>query len=401
MIPMPQVMPDREKLSYVIGSDTIVNAMPYLPARVPFDDLVLDFLQALSEQLLRDTARYPDVATFAFWCRRAALEKEKAAYGNRGIRLGRGVIFHSTPSNVPVNFAFSFVAGLLAGNANIIRLPAKAFPQVECICKVIAALLRDTFREFVPYVCMVRYAGSPLLNDWFSAHCDVRIVWGGDDTVTRIRRSPLPPRSTEIPFADRVSFLVIQADAYLKTPDKRALALHFYNDTFLSDQNACTSPFLVVWLGNQKAQARNIFWHEAREAAALYALTPVQTVGKLDSLCMVAAQRHACLEPEQDWLITRVLVDELDAGLLDLKYHSGFFFEYEAERLEAILPLCTRRCQTITYWGLDKTELENFVTRCRPAGVDRIVPMGHSMDFSLVWDGIDLIDALSRAVTVS
>ena len=86
-------MPDREKLSYVIGSDTIVNAMPYLPARVPFDDLVLDFLQALSEQLLRDTARYPDVATFAFWCRRAALEKEKAAYGNRGIRLGRGVIF--------------------------------------------------------------------------------------------------------------------------------------------------------------------------------------------------------------------------------------------------------------------------------------------------------------------
>ena len=160
-------MPDREKLSYVIGSDTIVNAMPYLPARVPFDDLVLDFLQALSEQLLRDTARYPDVATFAFWCRRAALEKEKAAYGNRGIRLGRGVIFHSTPSNVPVNFAFSFVAGLLAGNANIIRLPAKAFPQVECICKVIAALLRDTFRELVPYVCMVRYAGSPLLNDWF------------------------------------------------------------------------------------------------------------------------------------------------------------------------------------------------------------------------------------------
>lgn len=398
---MPQRTPDHEKLTYVIGSHATVNAMPHLPARVPFDDLILNFLQSLSALLLRETPRYPDVTTFAFWCRRAAMEKEKAAHSNRNIRLGRGVIFHSTPSNVPVNFAFSLVAGLLAGNANIVRLPARPFPQVDSICRAISALLNDTFQELAPYICMVRYAGSPQLNDWFSAHCDVRIVWGGDDTVTRMRRSPLPPRATEIPFADRASFLVLQSDAYLKATNRQELAHHFYNDTFLSDQNACTSPFLVVWLGEHKSQARTLFWQEARKAAALYTLAPVQTVGKLDALCMAAARRPVRLEPEQDWLITRVLVESLDAELPALRYHSGFFFEYEAERLEDILPLCTRRCQTITYWGLDKAELEDFVLRCRPAGVDRIVPLGQSMDFSLVWDGIDLIDALSRAVIVS
>ena len=34
-----------------------------------------------------------------------------------------------------------------------------------------------------------------------------------------------------------------------------------------------------------------------------------------------------------------------------------------------------------------------------PAGVDRIVPIGRTMDFALVWDGVDLIRTMSRAIT--
>lgn len=36
----------------------------------------------------------------------------------------------------------------------------------------------------------------------------------------------------------------------------------------------------------------------------------------------------------------------------------------------------------------------------RPHGVDRVVPMGKSMDFNLVWDGYDLIRSLSRKISV-
>ena len=34
------------------------------------------------------------------------------------------------------------------------------------------------------------------------------------------------------------------------------------------------------------------------------------------------------------------------------------------------------------------------------SGIDRIVPVGKTMDFSLVWDGRDLINELSRVVVV-
>ena len=50
-----------------------------LPAQAPFSDEVLDFLNALSKELMNDPAakEYPDVMTFAFFCRMANLKQLK------------------------------------------------------------------------------------------------------------------------------------------------------------------------------------------------------------------------------------------------------------------------------------------------------------------------------------
>ena len=32
--------------------------------------------------------------------------------------------------------------------------------------------------------------------------------------------------------------------------------------------------------------------------------------------------------------------------------------------------------------------------------VDRVVPMGHTMDFDLIWDGYNLVNQLTRVVDV-
>ena len=50
--------------------------------------------------------------------------------------MGRGTVLHITPSNVPTNFAYSMVFGLLSGNNNIIRLPSKNFLQVKILCEI-------------------------------------------------------------------------------------------------------------------------------------------------------------------------------------------------------------------------------------------------------------------------
>ena len=83
-------------------------------------DEAIVFLSDLSGKLLHDpqTREYPDVTSFAFWCRKGNLKKLKDGYAQR---LGRGLAFHVAPSNVPMNFAFSFAFSLLAGNGNIVR----------------------------------------------------------------------------------------------------------------------------------------------------------------------------------------------------------------------------------------------------------------------------------------
>ena len=51
----------------------------------------------------------------------------------------------------------------------------------------------------------------------------------------------------------------------------------FYNDTYLTDQNACTSPKLVIWLGNNKLEAKKIFWDNLHELVKKkYTVQPVQ-----------------------------------------------------------------------------------------------------------------------------
>ena len=165
----------------------------------------------------------------------------------------------STVLCFPVNFAYSLVAGLLNGNANVVRVPSKDFPQVSIIADAFDAAL-DKYEEMRPYIQLVRYGRDKDINDLFSSIADVRVVWGGNQTIEELRKSPLPPRSGEITFADRYSLAVIDSDSYLEIEDKDHVADDFYNDTFFSDQNACTSPRVVVWTGNRIEEAKKIFW---------------------------------------------------------------------------------------------------------------------------------------------
>lgn len=391
-----------DELKYVIGNAETIEQMVYAPPLPLFCDEVISFLNDLSKLIIKNGRTYSDVATFGFWCRKAALIQEKAKYDDISERLGRGIVFHSTPSNVPVNFAFSFAAGLLAGNANIVRLPAKDFEQVNIICNTIKELLNNNYKKLQPYLCMVKYPSVKEISDIFSLICDSRIIWGGDETIKNLRRSPLKARANEITFADRYSIAIINADEYLKDKDKTRIIQDFYNDTYFSDQNACTTPVLIIWTGKEKNNAKKEFWALLHKLVkAKYSMKAVQSIGKLNAFYKVASDYDVKLIKNDDFLITRIAIDKLDDKIMDFKYNSGFFFEYDIKNLEEIIPAVSNsKCQTITYYGISREELKNFLQRYCPKGVDRIVPVGKSMDFNLVWDGYDLIRSLSRKITI-
>ena len=391
-------------VTYVLGGAESEARMVDVRPLPIFSEEAVAFLAAFSARILADAEAkaYPDVVTLGFWCRPAALRQMQKLYDAERNRVGRGIVFHIAPSNVAVNFAYSCLAAFLAGNASIVRLPSKDFPQVDVLCRIFAETLAE-FPALFPYFLFVRYGHAQEVNEHYSRMCQTRVVWGGDVTIEAIRRAPLAPRANEITFADRHSLAVIDADAYLAAENKERIAQDFYNDTYLSDQNACTAPHFVVWLGaaEKVKAAQELFWRTLHALVQdRYTLQGVQAVDKLTQLYRLGVHAAARQVPMADNLITRVCVAELTEELAAYRTGSGFFIEYAAQELAEIRPLCGISCQTLSYYGVQRDALLQEILAMRPAGVDRIVPLGRTMDFALVWDGIDLIRTMSRVVQV-
>ena len=393
--------PEFSALRFVIGSPEELERLAGAPAEEPFAPARVALLNEASRAILADPASraYPDVVTFAFWIRRANLEGMKRRFLREGtLRLGRGVVFHIAPSNVPVNYAYSFAAGFLLGNANLVRLPSKEFPQAEIVNRALRRALEGS--EYQGTQLFVRYPRSREINDYGSSICNVRVVWGGDATIRELRQSPLPPRAGEVTFADRASICVIDAETYRRDPS--GIAEGFYNDTYLSDQNACTSPRLVCWMGEEAAvaEAREAFWRRLKEQVSRrYAFQPVQFVDKLTACCLAAAAVEGVrVLPSEDGEITRVELERLDPGIWACQGNSGFFYEYRLRDVLELAPLCDEKLQTVALLGDRSILLPLLKSGVR--GIDRVTAIGHTMDFDLIWDGYDLTEQLTREVSL-
>ncbi|MEK9727152.1 MAG: acyl-CoA reductase [Candidatus Margulisiibacteriota bacterium] len=379
------------------------------PPLVPFDDETIDYLNALSKVIRKDPIlrNYPDVATFAFFCRESNINQLKKRYSNtNSFKLGRGVIFHISPSNVPINFAFSLVSGLLSGNVNIVRVPSKVFEQVNIVVNAINELSKNKKYHMISNrILLVQYDRNSDATRFFSSHCDVRIIWGGDETIQHIRNHPIPSKSFDITFADRYSISAINTNELISSKAKiDPLVNGFYNDTFLFDQNACTAPHLIVWLGSKKniENTKTIFWNRLNEIVQKeYVLNPISAVKKLTTFFSQCIEiKNTRIVKGKNNLIWRAEINKLDKRIDEFRCNSGYFSEYTASSLNELSLIINRKYQTLSYYGLSKENIHEFLKRVTPVGIDRIVPIGRTLEFSLTWDSYNLIESLSRNIEI-
>lgn len=369
-----------------------------------FSENNINFLNEISSYLLKDKRSrvYPDVISFAFFCRKANLISLKDKFKSDLIQIGRGLTFHVAPGNVPVNFAYSFVAGLLAGNNNIVKVSSKEFPQVDLILEVISKVINtEQFKDFKDKCAFVKYDRSSDATAFFSEMADARVIWGGDNTIETIKKNPTKPRCIDVCFSDRYSIAVIKTDSVIKEDGKmlKKIAESFYNDTYLFDQNACSAPHLVFWLGNNNIEEAKLkFWNAVHEyAISHYNFRDIMAVDKETAFYQQAVKMNIKKEESTDNIIYRVnLEGELPKDIPDYRSKCGYFVEHSISSLEEITPIITRQYQTLIYHGFSIEEMRQFIISNKLKGLDRIVPFGDSTKFSLIWDGYNLISILSR-----
>ena len=392
-------------IQWLLGDEN-VSVCPMMP----YSQLVIDFLDQLSTVLRKSVnpGEYPDIISIAFWCRKGNILKLKEQAQDIESSLGKGLVFHITPSNVPVNFAFSFFFGLLSGNSNIVRVPSKDYPQTDIICSAIKQVLCDKKYDSIKRGnAFVKYGHEEEITDEFSSMADARIIWGGDESIKSIRKSPLKPKATEIVFADRYSFGVISLAAVKNASDSelKALSHSFYNDTYLMDQNACSTPHLIVWkkdvMGEDELMIKKTFWDAVAKEAKNYDLEPIKAIDKYTNLCAVGMEGELEVTTVNRWenLLYVVNLNKLPQDICTLRGRFGMFFDVTIDDVNALAPYIDEKVQSLLYYGIDRDELKRFVISNGLLGVDRIVPFGKALDIGVFWDGYDIIGQLSRRIS--
>lgn len=371
-----------------------------------FSDNSISLLNYLSIELYKSpkVREYPDVATFAFFCRKANILNLKRKYNQGGFRLGRGIVFHIAPSNVPVNFAYSMVAGLLSGNNNIVRVPSKNFEQVSIIIEALKnVVISNNSFDLENRLFLVKYEKTSYVTEYFSSICDIRVIWGGDQTIDLVRINKIQPRSIDITFSDRYSFAIINAEKIVNEKNIDKVANNFFNDTYLFDQNACSAPRIVTWIGSEDVikEAKNIFWNSVQNRITNYDFSPILAIDKLVSLLEQSTMGNQLTKVKSiNNKLWRINTPTLFKELENYTCAGGYFLEYNANSIDEIASFVTRKFQTMAYFGFEKDDLMKSIKKMKLLGIDRVVPFGKTTDFDLIWDGYDLIYTLSRECLV-
>ncbi|MEM9288832.1 MAG: acyl-CoA reductase [Pseudomonadota bacterium] len=378
--------------------DRVLDAAPF-PA---FDDRIIAIFDALHQKIMaHPKARaFPDLAAFGFFVRARHLETLKQSYLADRTLLGRGLAFHIGPANVPLNFAYSLTASLLAGNPTIVRVSSKDFEQAGILVTLLNEALAQA--DLPDVAAVIQYDHTSDYNQILSKACDIRVVWGGDETIAFFKGIPTQPHATEIQFANRYSALLIDAAFYLEDCDPAETAQRVYNDIYPFDQQACTSPKLVFWLGNTDAcsAAKARFWPALASllTSSSYETKPGLGVRHFKSMAQMAARHDVAEAGAHLHPNLKVLnLGEAAAPVMPWSGSEGLFLQTDIEDLSALGRHLDHRCQTLSVIGDVKDDILRTMAAQGMKGIDRIAPVGSSANFSFIWEGKDLIHAMSRS----
>ena len=382
---------------------TLINSKGY----EPYAENVLEFLSQVSREILshESTRMFPDVASFGFWCRKGNLKRHKKSYKPVHRRIGRGLVLHVAPANVPVNFAFSLAFGLIAGNINIVRLPSERFQQTDFLLDIFSKVINlNEFIAIKDRIIFVNYDRNSKISECLSNEVNARVIWGGDQTVKFFRSLPTKPRCIDVFFPDRYSMCLLDAKSLLLLPSSKLnnLVSKFCNDALLFQQNGCSSPHLINWIGSETdiGKAQNLFWAAVTEhVVSSGVLAEKDMLGNLTHAFDVGLSNESTsFKLTQCDTIFRMSIKDFPDNIETFKSTNGFFCETATNSLDKLRLIINEKYQTITYYGIEPAEIADFVTNNGLLGIDRIVPVGSAFEMDIHWDGYDIVFHLSRCI---
>lgn len=401
-----------------------------------FNDQQLKFVATLSQCLLKNKAYkvFPELVALGFWLRETNLHKKIQAVGladklkkhdlkakdlkakdlktqdTQTKPIGLGFVAHFTPANVDTMFVYSWVASLLMGNTNLVRVASQDSESKKQLLKLIQQLCSQVeFAQIARQNIFVSYDKSTNWTAQISALADARMIWGGDASVSAITDFVTKPNCKDFSFADKHSVAITTFNNI--TEHAPQAAQNIWRDTQAFYQQACSSPRVLYLIKpadistQQCSQSLHKLFLELNSLAKSDYdnwLDDTRVNEHLLTLQSLSINDKEKLNPQLIQLdtITALSLDTLNQASMEMHKGNGIFYVRVCESNDALMQelqaVIGQKLQTIS---VSKDCIDNIKSQAKLHLTHhsyRIQEAGQALDFSFSWDGYNLLAGLSQ-----
>jgi hypothetical protein len=379
-------------------------------------NIILDLFErwsaALDAPVLREI---PGLAFLRLWLRRGTLEpillRELGANSLNGgwqeegrIRLRAfplGIVGHWPAGNIEIQPVLSLTCALLGGNACLVRVPTGLVEPTRLITEKLHQVDRDGLLTERVFLASFDHERTDL-HEAMAQSVDGAMIWGGEESVLRVRALPFPHWARVVVFGPRISVAAMDTGAWTDEKQRESWCRRIARDVWQFDQQACSSPQVLFLERSDGCDPtgfveglKHAFQEENRahprpeiEPHLTSAICQARASWLLDDIA-----HRAWFPASPDWTIlqgTGVDVPRPTQGRT--------ISVLSAEGLLEVISKFDGTVQTLGLAVKDAKREEMLAEAAGRHGVDRVVRLGQMHVFGSPWDGTDLIRPMVRLV---
>lgn len=316
----------------------------------------------------------------------------------------RGLVCHWLAGNVQILGMFALVQSIISKNVNLLKVSSRddgVFTDILNEFKGVSytsvdghTITGDDLLKTISIVYFSRHAEK--LGEVMSKEADVRIAWGGRESVETVSAYPARYDAETVIFGPKLSFSVIAKEELSSAQEAKKLARKVSVDVSVFDQTGCASPhnLFIEEGGNVSPEEFCDILGDSMTKTELQIPKPLMSpeqVSQIHSTRGVYDFKGIVKGSENmSWTI---LFDDLDE--IDRPVYSRVLFVHKVKSIMDSLKYIDENTQTIGI-AAPKEKALAYANEATRKGVMRLPLIGRMLNFEMPWDGIFLFDRLVK-----
>jgi len=316
----------------------------------------------------------------------------------------RGLVCHWLAGNVQILGMFALVQSIISKNVNLLKVSSRddgvftdllnEFNGVIYTTESGYTITGDDLLKTIAVVYFNHHAEK--LGEEMSKQADVRIAWGGRESVEAVAGYPAQYDAETVIFGPKLSYSVIAKEELSSPQEAKKLARKVSVDVSVFDQTGCASPHnLYIEKGGVVSPEEFVnILGDSMQKTEIQIPKPMMSpeqVSQIHSIRGVYDFKGAV--KGSDSMSWTILLDDLDE--IDKPVYSRVLFVHQVDSIFDSLKYIDENIQTIGIAAPEEKAIA-YANEATKRGVMRLPLIGRMLNFEMPWDGIFLFDRLVK-----